>query len=213
MTGDVLTILAGLPWTLALTAAALALGVVLGVPVALARRSRLLPVWLAAAVFIAVTRSIPPLVWLFIIFFGLGTGYIQISPFVAATAAFGLIATANMAEIYRGGLMAIQHGQWDAAEVLGLGRIHTFADVIAPQAVRVSLPSAASYAIGLLKDTATASTIGVIELTFQANQLAQRNFSGLYAFGIAAAIYILVSLPVAWLARSADFYLRAKVAR
>ncbi|MDQ0392022.1 amino acid ABC transporter permease [Labrys monachus] len=210
---DMLAILSGLPWTMALTAVALALGVFFGVPLALARRSRHAAVWLAAAAVIALIRSIPPLVWLFILFFGLGTGYIQISPFLAAAVAFGLIATANMAEIYRGGLMAIQHGQWDAAEALGLSRFHTFADVVAPQALRVSLPSAASYAIGLLKDTATASTIGVMELTFQANQLSQRTFSGLYAFGIAAAIYILISLPVAWLARSADSYLRTKVAR
>jgi len=213
MTADALTILSGLPWTLALTGVALLLGVIIGIPIALARRSRFVFVWLAAATFIAVTRSIPPLVWLFIIFFGLGTGYIQISPFLAATVAFGLIATANMAEIYRGGLMAVQHGQWDAAEVLGLSPVHTFVDIIAPQAVRVSLPSAASYAIGLLKDTATASTIGVTELSFQAYQLSQKTFSGLYAFGLVAAIYILVSLPVAWLSRTADSYLRAKVAR
>lgn len=213
MTNDFLIILRGLPWTLSLTAVALILGALLGLPIVLARQSRLFVVSLCASVFIAVTRSIPPLVWLFVIFFGLGSGLIRISPFLAATTAFGLIAAANMAEIYRGGLIAINHGQWEAAKVLNLGRLHILIDVIAPQAFRVALPSVASYAIGLLKDTATASVIGVTELTFQGTRLSQKTFNGLYIFGIVAVIYIMISLPIAWISRAADGYLRAKVAR
>ena len=213
MTQDFLIILRGLPWTVSLTAVAMILGAALGLPIVFARQSRLFVLSLSAAVFVAVMRGIPPLVWLFIIFFGLGSGLIQISPFLAAVIAFGLIAAANMAEIYRGGLIAISHGQWEAAKVLNLSRPHTFIDVIAPQAFRVCLPSAASYAIGLLKDTATASVIGVTELTFQGNRLSQKTFNGLYVFAVVAVIYIMISLPVAWLSRAADGYLRAKVAR
>jgi polar amino acid transport system permease protein len=125
----------------------------------------------------------------------------------------GVISAANMAEIYRGGLIAIQHTQWEAAQALNLSTRHTFRDVIAPQMFRVSLPSIATYAVGLLKDSAIASTIGVPELTYQASRLAKLNFHGLEMFGIAGLLYILLSLPIAWVSREADMRLRAKVAR
>lgn len=136
-----------------------------------------------------------------------------ISPFNAALAGLGLIAAANMAEIYRGALASIHFGQWEASSALNLGRWSTLTDVVAPQAFRVALPSAASYLIGLMKETAVASTIGVSELAFQGNQLSQLTFRGLEVFALVGMFYILLSLPVAWLSRVADSYLQAKVAR
>ena len=109
-----------------------------------------------------------------------------------------MIAATNMAEIYRGGLIAIHFGQLEAAKALNLGRWHTFRDVVAPQMFRVALPSSATYAIGLFKDSAIASTIGVQELTYQANYLAQLKFHGLEVFSMVGVIYLLASLPVAW---------------
>ena len=97
-------------------------------------------------------RAIPPIVWLFLIFFGIGFGYFQIDPFEAATAGLALITAANMAEIYRGAVTAIHHGQWEAAFALNLSSRHRFIDVIGPQLLRVALPSGATYAIGLLKE-------------------------------------------------------------
>jgi polar amino acid transport system permease protein len=86
-------------------------------------------------------------------------------------------------------------------------------DVVAPQAFRVALPSAANYLIGLMKETAVASTIGVTELTYQGNQLSQLTFRGLQVFAVVGLFYILLSLPIAWLSRIADAHLRSKVAR
>jgi polar amino acid transport system permease protein len=62
----------------------------------------------------------------------------------------GMIAAANMAEIYRGAVASIHHGQWEAATALDLDRWSVFRDIVAPQAFRVALPSAASYLIGLI---------------------------------------------------------------
>jgi polar amino acid transport system permease protein len=84
---------------------------------------------------------------------------------------------------------------------------------MAPQAIRVALPPSAGYAIGLLKDSAIASAIGVPELTERANEVAQATLSGLPVYITLAAIYIVMSLPIAWLARTVDAQLRAKVAR
>jgi len=211
--GMLLQLLRGLPWTLALMATAFAVGSVLGLPLMMARVSRLLPLRHAATVLFAIVRSIPPLVWLFIIFFGIGFGLINMSAFTACLIAFGMIAAINMAEIYRGGLIAIHFGQFEAAHALNLSGWHVFRDVVAPQMFRVALPSSATYAIGLFKDSAIASTIGIPELTYQANYLSQTTFQGLKVFGLVGLIYIAVSLPVAWMSRLLDAKIRAKVAR
>ncbi|MGC1577315.1 MAG: amino acid ABC transporter permease [Beijerinckiaceae bacterium] len=214
MTLDILqAIAAGIPWTLALTATAFVIGAILGQPLCAMRFSQLTAVRLLATSLILTFRSIPPIVWLFLIFFGLGSGYLQISPFQAAAAGLGLITAANMAEIYRGALSAIHPGQWDAASALNLSTRHRFLDVIGPQLLRVALPSSASYAIGLLKDSAIASTIGVSEIAFQAYHTSQRTFHALDIYAIAGLLYILMSLPMAWLTRWADVKLRARVAR
>jgi len=207
------SIASGIPWTLAVTLAAFAIGAALGAPLCAMRFSSLSLVrWLASALTLFL-RAIPPLVWLFLIFFGLGFGYLQINPFEAAAVGLGLIAAANMAEIYRGALASIHHGQWEAAFALNLSARHRFLDVIAPQLLRVALPSGASYAIGLLKDTAIASTIGVSEIAFQAYHTSQRTFHSLDVYAIAGLLYILISLPMAWATRWADVRLRARVAR
>ena len=206
-------ILRGLPWTILITVLSLLIGGVLGFPIMMWRNSRVLPLRVLAIALISLVRAVPPIVWLFIIFFGLGTGPLSMSPLTATLIGLGLIAATNMAEIYRGGLIAIHHGQWEAAQALNLGRRHMFQDVIAPQMFRVALPSSATYAIGLMKDSAIASTIGVPELAYQGARLTQETFQGLKVFGMVGLVYILLSLPIAWLSRRADLYLRAKVAR
>ncbi|UWU25925.1 amino acid ABC transporter permease (plasmid) [Rhizobium sp. CB3060] len=210
---DLVMFVRGFAWTIALTAGSFAIGATLAIPFLAARRSRFFPVRLLASILIQIIRAIPPILWLFIIFFGLGISLFPISPFVAALAGLGLIAAANMTEIYRGALNSIHHGQWEASTALDLGRWYTMRDVVAPQAFRVALPSAASYLIGLMKETAVASTIGVTELVYQGNQLSQLTFRGLEIFAIVGLFYILLSLPVAWLTRMADAHLRSKVAR
>ena len=210
---NVLLILSGLPWTIALTLGSFCVGCILGVPLLAARRSRFAPMRWIAALLIQVVRALPPILWLFIIFFGIGMGIMPINPFVAALIGLGLIASANMAEIYRGALASLHHGQWEAATALNFGTRYTLIDVVAPQAFRVALPSAASYLIGLMKETAVASTIGVADLAFRGNQVSQLTFKGIEVFALVGLFYIFLSLPVAWLSRSADSYLRAKVAR
>lgn len=210
---DFLLILQGLPITLALTGAAFLIGAVLGFPCMLARQSKILAARVVMIALIAVIRSIPPIVWLFLIFFGVGAELIQLSPIATAIAVFGVIATVNMAEIYRGGMIAIHRGQWEAATALNLGRLHTYKDIIFPQMFRVSLPSSATYVIGLLKNTSIASTIGVAEITFRGSMISQMNFTGLKVFAVVGVIYIVISVPIAWISRVVDHRLRAKVSR
>jgi len=203
----------GLPWTLAVTAGAFAIGALVGLPVMLAEESTCAPLRLLARTYVNLVRAVPPIVWLFIVYFGVGSELLRLTPFGAALIGLGLISSAHLAEIYRGGMISIAKGQREAAAALNLGPVYSFIDIMAPQAIRVALPPAAGYAIGLLKDSAISSAIGVPELTERANEAAQATLSGLPVYIALAAIYILMSLPVAWLARVVDTRLRAKVAR
>lgn len=206
-------ILAAIPQTVALTLISFLIGMALGVPICLLRVSRFVILRFFATSTIIITRSIPPILWIFLAYFSIGSGIIDLGPFAAASLALGLITGVNMAEVYRGSFYAIHAGQFEAAHVLNLPLWSKSLDVIGPQMVRVSIPSAATYLIGLLKNSAIASIIGVGEIMFVANRLAERTYQGLEIFAIAGLLYIMISVPVATVARSADTYLRAKVAR
>jgi polar amino acid transport system permease protein len=213
-TGEiVLAIAAGALWTLALTLVALVIGIAFGALFCAMRTSRSKLLSAIAALLILTFRSVPPIVWLFLIFFGIGAEILQVSPFQASAIGLGLITGANLGEIFRGSLAAIHHGQWEAARALSLPRYSRFVDIIGPQLLRVALPSVATYSIGLLKDTAIASVIGVQEIAFQASHISQRTFIGLEVFAVAGALYILLSVPMAWLTRLIDRRLRLRVAR
>ncbi|GAB3700024.1 amino acid ABC transporter permease [Mariniluteicoccus flavus] len=208
-----LALLAGVPMTLLLTFGSLAIGAVLGVPLVLMRRSSKALVHLPARAVIEIARGIPPIVWLFIIFFGVGASLPDLSPLAAALIGLGVISAGYMAEIYRGGWVAVGHGQEEAADALGLRRGHTLADVIGPQVFRVSLPAAAGYGIGLLKDSSVAYTIGVTEVMYFANEQSKSSSDAMTPFLIAALVYIIMTVPCAWGARALDARLRKAVSR
>ncbi|MGF7135413.1 polar amino acid transport system permease protein [Paraburkholderia sp. EB58] len=210
---DLSALLKGVPWTVALTLSSFILGSILGLPLCGMRLSQNFLLRGVATGIVVVCRSIPPIVWLFFVFFGIGNDLFSMSPFVAAAIGLGVVTAANMSEIYRGALTAIHPGQYEAAKVLNLTRFQQFRDVVFPQLIRIALPTGATYLIGLLKDSAVASTIGVGELAFQAYHVSQATFRGLSVYGSAALLYIALSLPVAWLSRWADVHLRSRVSR
>lgn len=207
------TIVAGVPITLLLTVSGVLIGALGGIPLVLARTSQN---WIGRAFarsFIEIFRGIPPIVWLFIIFFGVGNYVPGLSPLAASIIGLGLISCAYLAEIYRGGLAAVGPGQREAAEALGMSRSRIISDVIGPQVLRVSIPAAATYAIGLLKDSSVAYTIGVSEVMYFANRESKTASDAIGPFLIAAAIYILMTVPCAWAARALDSRFRKAVVR
>lgn len=209
-----LEVLGGLPTTLALSVLSLAVGAIVGIPVMLARRSRFAPLRLVTRAFIDVVRAVPPIVWLFIMFFGIAETGIQLTSFAAATVSLGLITSAYLAEVYRGGLLAVDKGQWEAASALGTSHRDILRFIVGPQAFRVALPAIATFAIALIKDTSLAYTIGVQEVFFHANSQAQVGAaSPLFILITAGAVYVALSVPTAWVSRRVDTALRKKVAR
>ncbi|MET9972765.1 amino acid ABC transporter permease [Streptomyces sp. NPDC006356] len=208
-----LAVLKGVPLTLTLTGASLAIGIVGGLPFVAARVSKRPLLRMASRSLIEVLRGIPPLVWLFIIYFGLGNSLPWLEPLQAAILGMGLISCAYMAEIYRGGLAAVHHGQWEAARALGMSTMAILRKIIAPQVLRISVPSTATYGIGLFKDSSIAFAIGVQEVLYWANDQSSSTGDAIKPFLVAAVVYIVLSAVCAALSRSVDQRLQRRVAR
>jgi polar amino acid transport system permease protein len=206
------TVLGGLPTTINLTAGALLGGAVGCVPLVLLRGSAPAVVRVLITLVVDVIRGIPAIVWLFVIFFGLGAHTVQLAPFTAGLIGLGGIAAAYLSEILRGGIASVHPGQDEAARALGMSGVSRFASVIGPQAIRAALPAASTYAIGLLKDSSIASTIGVTEIVFRANIHSQQDFDPLEAFAAAGVIYLVISVLAAFLTRLLDHRLASRVA-
>lgn len=203
-------ILQGLIWTVIITLSSFVVGALFGIAVVGARTAPYRVVRAIGRVYVDVIRSVPPLVWLFIVFFGLAELGLRLTPLQSAILTFSVIASAYLGEIYRGGLAALGKGQIEAAQSIGLGGFDLVARIISPQILRTVSPSMVTYGIGLMKDSALASTIGVIEMTFRANQITQTTGLGLTAFAIVGAIYLALSIPLGLWARKVDENMRKK---
>ncbi|MEO7350949.1 MAG: amino acid ABC transporter permease [Marmoricola sp.] len=206
-------VLSGIPMTLLVTAASFAIGATAAIPLTLLMMSPWRPGRLLARVFTDIIRGLPPVVWLFIIYFGVSIGGFQFDAVSAAIMGLGVVSAAYLAEIYRSGVLSLHEGQWEAAAAMGVGRLDTVARVVAPQAIRVAVPAATGYAISLLKDSAVASTIGVTGIAYMATQDARSNAGGLPVYLFAAALYVLLAVPVAVAARLAGNAMQRKVSR
>ncbi|KMS89834.1 amino acid ABC transporter permease [Prauserella rugosa] len=200
----------GLVVTVVMTVVAFCAGAVIAVPVALMRTSRTWPLRAPAVAFIDLVRGIPILVWLLIIFYGLGN-IVSLDPLPAALIGLTLISSAYLAENFRAGIENVHAGQKEAAAALGLSRAHQFWRVVAPQAVNIAMPPSASFAVALLKDTAIAAIIGVTDIIFFAQQEVARGAPAVAAFLIAGVFYLIVSIPLSYFSRFVDHRIRKKV--
>lgn len=191
------TVLLGLPMTLGVTAGALLLGTVLAVPLTLGLELRRGPVWFLCRSVVDLVRGVPPVAWLFILFYGVSIGAVRLSALSAGIGALGLVASAYLAEIFRGSLKSIHFGQAEAATALGLSRRATWLDVVGPQAWRTALPAYTNYAIALLKDSSIVSIVGVAEIVSRSGQLSRTSDLGIFVFVLAGAMYVVLSILMA----------------
>ncbi len=155
--------------------------------------------------FVNVVRGIPILVQLFYIYFVLPDWGIDLTAFQAGAIGLGLAYSCYMAENFRAGLEAVEDGQIEAAQSIGMGWGMTMRRVILPQAFRTVLPPYGNTMIMLLKDTSQASVITVAEMTFQAKMLAASTFENLTVYTLVAGLYLTLSVPLfilaSWLER------------
>jgi len=183
----------GLINTLKVTGLALLFGVPLGLILALLRLYGSWPIRIPVGVVIEFLRSTPPIAQLFWFFFALPILIgVEMDPFRASVLTFSLQSSAFFAEVFRGGIVSIDRGQWEAAKAIGMDRNRTLRRVILPQAVKRMIPAFLERAIELMKTTTLVSTISYADLLYQANSIAQSTYRSLEVFSIAAAIYFVV---------------------
>ncbi|APW38015.1 ABC transporter permease [Rhodoferax koreense] len=181
--------------TLQLSAAAIVFSLVLAIGPAMLLQSR--PNSLAAVpikVFVEMVRNTPFLVQIFILFFGLPTIGIRLSPNVAAILALTVNGCAYAIEIIRGGLESINKGQFEAGFALGLSRFKVFRYIILKPALRAIYPSLTSQFIFLMLTSSIASSITANELTHVAAQIEATTFRSFEVYFTVAALYLVMSI-------------------
>ena len=178
--------------TIPLTIITFILGLVLAFITALFRLSGNKLLNGIARFYISIIRGTPLLVQLFIIFYGLPTIGVTISPYISAVIGFSLSVGAYASEIIRGSIQSIDKGQWEAAYSIGMTYNQTLKRIIIPQAARVSLPPLSNTFISLVKDTSLASLILVSEMFRTAQEIAVSNYKILLIYTEAALIYWVI---------------------
>jgi len=179
--------------TLMLGLGSFVLGSSLGLMVALARISDFAVLrWLAFA-YVSIFRGTPLLVQILLLYFGLPYYGIVLDPVPAALLALTLFSASYLSENFRSGIIAVDRGQWEAAQSLGMGYWKTMVRVVLPQGLRIAIPSVGSRLIALIKDTSLASTITVVELTRVADQVGAATFRYMEMFLMVGFIYWLIN--------------------
>jgi polar amino acid transport system permease protein len=198
-------LLAGLGNTLKVTGLALLFGIPLGLGAALLRLSTITVVRGVVGVFIEFFRSTPPIVQLFWFFFALPLlAGVEIDPFRASVLTFSLQSSAFFAEVFRGGIVSIERGQWEAAKAIGLDRGQSLRRVILPQAVKRMIPAFLERVIELMKTTTLVATVSYADLLYQANNIAQSTYRPLEVFTVAAGMYFAVIFPASLAVRQLE---------
>ncbi|OKO81256.1 amino acid ABC transporter permease [Bradyrhizobium sp. NAS80.1] len=191
----------GVALTIVVTIGSLLLSTVLGLIWAMMRVSGIKALSMLSASLINVIRGIPIIVLLFYLYFVMPDLGVTLSALQAAILGLGIAYSAYQAENFRAGIEAIDKGQIEAAQSIGMGWWLTMRRVVLPQAVRIVLPPYGNVMIMMLKDSSQASTITVAELALQGKLIASSTFKNTSVFTLVALMYLTMSIPLILLVR------------
>ncbi len=196
--------LQGLGNTLLISFFAIVLGILFGTITFFLRRSRFSVLRGIGYVYVDVIRATPMVTQLLIIYFVI-FGAVDISPILVAILAFGFNSGAYVSEILRAGFQSIDRGQMEAGRSLGLSSRQTMIHIIAPQAIKNTLPTLCNEFIVLIKETAVAGYISIQDLTRAADMIRSLTYDAFLPLIVAALIYYsiikILTLAIARLER------------
>ena len=195
MDGNIIFILKGMKLTVNLYVVTMLFSLPLGILLSLGRVSKNTTLSNMIQVYTWVFRGTPLLLQLFFVYYGLPVVGITLTPFAAASLTFVINYTAYFCEIFRGSILGIDPGQYEAAKVLGMKYWQTMIRIIIPQALITALPPLSNEAISLIKDTSLVSAIGMAEILRNSRELVTRDFS-ITPFFICAVVYLGLSTIV-----------------
>ncbi|THF82680.1 amino acid ABC transporter permease [Cohnella fermenti] len=196
--------------TLKLSFFGVILGTLLGIFLALLRLSG---VWVAKAVssaYVEIIRGTPLFVQILLIYYGLTEFGINMSAFMAGVVALTVNSSAYMAEVFRGGIEAIDKGQTEAARSLGMPRGMTMYHIVLPQAFRNMLPAIGNEFIIIIKDSSLVSTVGIAELLYNARTIQGSLFLTFEPLLVVSACYFIMTFTLSKLLGALERKLRTR---
>lgn len=194
-------LLQGAAWTVGLSLMAFIGGGSLGFVVALSRISPLRVLRILSGAYVQLIQGMPLLVLMFLMYFGLPTLGIKISPWMAAGASLTIYVAAYIGEIWRGCIEAVPRQQWEAAETLALTRSQRMFMVVLPQAIQIATPPTVGYMVQVIKGTSLASVVGFVELARSGQIINNSIFEPFVVYLIIAVIYFCMCYPLSRLSR------------
>ncbi|MEY8802961.1 amino acid ABC transporter permease [Leisingera sp. XS_AS12] len=200
----------GLLNTVKIAAVSIVLGVLVGLVLAMMRLSTRKWLNIPSLVFIEFYRNTPPIVHFFWFFYALPVMLaVSLDPYFAAVLALSTQSGAFYAEVFRGGIVSIERGQWEGGRALGMTHSALMRRVIVPQAIARMVPPFIERSFELLKTTALASTLAYSDLLYQAMMVNSETFRPLEVYTTIALMYLVLLVTASQLARLAEARLTA----
>ena len=196
-------------WTVALSLIAFVGGAAVGAALLVARIARLPGAERAVALYVTLFQGTPLLMQLFLAYFGLAVLGLNVSPWTAAALALTLYTSAFLTEIWRGCVMAVPKGQWEASSALALSLSEQLRHVIGPQALRVAVAPTVGFLVQVIKATALASVVGFVELTKAGTMITNATFRPFTVYACLALMYFALCYPLSAWSRSLERSLHA----
>ncbi|ABM57903.1 ectoine/hydroxyectoine ABC transporter permease subunit EhuD [Verminephrobacter eiseniae] len=194
--------------TIGITLAGFAIALVLGLMLAIMRRSETRFIAKPTAFFIEFIRSTPLLIQVYMLFYVAPLYGITMSALTAGTLGIAVHYACYVSEVYRAGLNGVARGQWEAACALSLSPWRTYSGIILPQAIRPILPALGNYFVAMFKDTPVLSAITVVELMQQAKNIGSETFRFLEPITLAGLFFLLISVTCASCLRQLEHRVR-----
>lgn len=203
-------IIKGIAVTLEIAAVACVLGFILGVLLSLVKLSGIAPLKWLADFYTSVFRGTPLVLQLIIIYMGIPQMFpeIKIEPMPAAILAFSLNSAAYISEIIRGGIMAVDKGQSEAAQALGVSYASMMKDIILPQALKNIIPALINEFVSLTKETAIVTVIGALDVMRRAYVVGGATFHYIEPLLIAGVVYYVIVLVLSYVGKLVEKRMR-----
>ena len=199
----------GLWITIYISLIAMFFALLIGLLVAILRLSKIYSLVFISKIYIEFFRGIPLFVFIIWLYYGLAmVSGINFDPITAGIICLSMQHGGYLAEIYRSGIQAVAKGQWEASFSLGFSIVNTFLKIIFPQAVKIIIPPTANMFIGMLKDSALVSIIGVNELMRQSQIATSLTFRPFEFYTVTAAIYIVLTLGLSQIAKYVELRMK-----
>lgn len=201
-------LLVGFRITVMATILGMMLALVLGLLLAIGRRSSIKFVSYPIGFLIEFVRSTPLLVQLFFLYYVLPDYGISLSPLTIGILALGVHYSSYTAEVYRAGIEAVDRGQWEAATSLNLSPLQTWRRIIIPQSIPPVVPALGNYLIAMFKDTPLLQSITVLEVLYVSRQIQSETFRAIEPLTMVGILFLVVSLISAQLVKLVEKWTR-----